>query len=68
MTAAERLQRAAELLDQAVAELEAAEEDAPAYVTGPTGPLAFLRAELKVARRRIENCARVLSTSSRRTG
>ena len=59
MTAAERLARAGDLLDQAVEEIGAAAEDAPAF---SIDAFRFLRAELKVTRRRIENCRRVIGS------
>ena len=58
MTAAERLGRAAELLEQAVAELEAAEPDTPAYCIEP---MRFLKCEVKVSIKRARNAAKVLS-------
>ena len=60
MIPAERLERASELLEQALQELDAAEPDVPPYALDS---LRFLRAEVKVSRRRIENCRRVLSSS-----
>ncbi len=57
MTAAERLERAGELLDQAVAEIDGALPDMPAYSIEAG---RFLKAEIAVAKRRCENVAKAL--------
>lgn len=59
MTAAERLERARELLDQAVAEIDEAIPALPAYCVEAG---RFLRGEVAVARRRCENVAKVIGT------
>ena len=60
MTAAERLERAIEAIDQATAEVAAAAEASPAYAVESC---RFLRAELMVTRRRLVNASRVLGGS-----
>lgn len=62
VTPAERLERARELLDQVRDELAAAADDAPAYAIES---LRFVRAELGVIDRRLQNAARVLGGTPR---
>lgn len=61
MSPAERLSRAAELIEQAVAEIEDAGDDVPAF---SVDALRFLKAELKVSIRRIGNVRKVLSSGT----
>lgn len=63
MTVDDHLRRADELLEQGSAEIEAALPDVPEY---SVGACRFLKAELAVVRRRLENLRKVLGT--RRTG
>ena len=63
MTAAAHLGRAAELLEQAVAEIEAALPDTPDYVLESQ---QFLRAEIRACARRAGNAAKVLGATTRR--
>lgn len=61
MTSAERLERAGELLDEAVNEIEAALEEGVAHYC--LDSLRFLRAEVRVAGRRLSNVRKVLGTT-----
>lgn len=56
MIAADRLERVKGLLEEAVGEMVLAESEAPAHAEA----LTFLRAELRVALRRITNAAKAM--------
>lgn len=62
VTAAERIERAREAIQEARDELAAGEEVAPPYAAPA---LQLVRAELSIVDRRLQNAARVLSGAPR---
>lgn len=65
MSPADYLGRAIESNDQTIDEVNAAIEEAEPWVVDS---MRFLKAELLVSKRRLENIRKVLTTSVRRTG